>query len=971
MKTSAATAAVSALGIAPVNKLVKSTKAYAEDDIHEVHTACRACIANCGVIATVTNGKVTRLRGDPIDPMSKGRICPKGLSGIQALYQPNRNKYPMKRVGSKPGNQWERISWDEACTIVAQAMMDMAQKTGKHGLLCSTGGGGNPQFFSPVRFRNFWGAGNVFEPGCAQCYLPRNYTMPLVNGIGDTSIADSGCAELYKPAKYGNLCQVYVMWGTNPSWHSPATSGRCVAELRDNGCKTIVVDPRFTPDASKADVWLPLRAGTDIAMMLGWLHYIIENKLYKMPEYEDFVEKWTNLPFLVDARDTVKLPSVTPDLDKNGQLLRASQVFDDTDASNEGYVYYDQKTQKVTKAFPLSPDNESDYNPALFGTFDVTLKDGSTIQCKTAGEAYKERCQDFTLEKTAEITGVPADLIEKAIRLYCSSAHGGITLGVATDQYPASAQAAVGAAALDCWTAHLYHTGCPANQVGKGRPAESTIFPDGFMGKCPYPFQTEDSIKERLGYIEHKGLGGWMHSHIPTILNAILTGEPYQPKVWIERSGNKFHNLANSASWLDAIPHFDLIAHAYMYPTSFTTEAADVVFPICEWLETAFVQGRLNVTLLRQPVVNLFEAADETMMWGGIAKKCAEMGDENMAASFKKECTGDKVPPYWNTIDEYWDWVATQAKCSDMEDAKQKLPRVEEPDDDYWGKDTLYDQNYLGINDSSQSSGSAPVAGSSGVTKITVDGAYKGFSGCAAADIAYDPCKCGPYADTLLYIGRHGKESFDMPAASVDYNPMPFYFEPQDYSQYKDDYPLVLSEGRIPYYHHGTLRNVPYLRELYPAPEVWISPDDASDNGISNGDWVCLKSPRTDGIDVFSNLETGEPLTADGQSVVKDGIRGVARVTSGIKPGEIYMERFWNPEFLEEGKDSRKSWTTENMNVLTKNTGYYNPEFGTYTLRGINVKIEKSSKPEGIWYDPQDFEPWMPQPSEDTGGGCH
>ena len=63
------------------------------------------------------------------------------------------------------------------------------------------------------------------------------------------------------------------------------------------------------------------------------------------------------------------------------------------------------------------------------------------------------------------------------------------------------------------------------------------------------------------------------------------------------------------------------------------------------------------------------------------------------------------------------------------------------------------------------------------------------------------------------------------------------------------------------------------------------------------------------------------------------------------------MERFWNPEFLEEGQDPRKSWTLCNMNVLTKNTGYYNPEFGTYTLRGINVKVEKASRPEGVWHE--------------------
>ena len=90
-----------------------------------------------------------------------------------------------------------------------------------------------------------------------------------------------------------------------------------------------------------------------------------------------------------------------------------------------------------------------------------------------------------------------------------------------------------------------------------------------------------------------------------------------------------------------------------------------------------------------------------------------------------------------------------------------------------------------------------------------------------------------------------------------------------------------------------------------------------------------------------SEFAPGEELTANGQSVVKDGIFAVARVTKGIAEGSVYMERFWNPEFLEDGSDGRKSWTTENMNVLTKNTGYFNPEFGTYTLRGIHVNLQR------------------------------
>jgi anaerobic selenocysteine-containing dehydrogenase len=466
--------------------------------------------------------------------------------------------------------------------------------------------------------------------------------------------------------------------------------------------------------------------------------------------------------------------------------------------------------------------------------------------------------------------------------------------------------------------------------------------------------------------------------------------------VWIERSGNKMMALANSASWVDAFPKMDLIVHCYMYPTSFTTEAADIVFPACEWLENSFMQNRLNVNLIRQPVTNLFEAADEIMMWGKIAEAMSDptsdLYDENMeAACSDKKIGNPMVPAYWSTINDYWEWVATMSgdpSIKTWEQAKKKMPEYSATDDEYWGG-TVYD-TYKKLPSQTGNSATAKkgdLVASSG----TDSNLYTGFS-CAARDIVDDPKKCGPYGDNMLYIGRHGNEAFEMPASVVDYNPMPYYFTPEDEQNFSDDYPLTLTEGRIPFFHHGTLRNNPYLRELYPAPEIWISPESAEQYGIVDGEWVNVKSPRSDGLDVFRDITTGlnktttlaknktdgpsefapgDELTADGQAVVSDGIYAVARVTEGIARDSVYMERFWNPEFLEDGSDGRKSWTVENVNVLTKNTGFYNPEFGTYTLRGIRVKVSKAEKPDGIWYDATDFEPWMPEPSDFTGGAFY
>ena len=83
--------------------------------------------------------------------MNKGAACAKGLAGIQALYNPNRIKYPMKRIGERGSNEWERISWEQAINEIADVMWEYYQKEGPKSLVCSTGGGGNPQFFSPAR----------------------------------------------------------------------------------------------------------------------------------------------------------------------------------------------------------------------------------------------------------------------------------------------------------------------------------------------------------------------------------------------------------------------------------------------------------------------------------------------------------------------------------------------------------------------------------------------------------------------------------------------------------------------------------------------------------------------------------------------------------------------------------------------------------------------------------------------------
>jgi hypothetical protein len=352
--------------------LIKSETSQKEEPSEEkiIKTACRACIANCGVIATVKNGRVIKVKGNPEDPMSKGSMCAKGLSGVQALYHPSRNKYPLKRVGKRGENKWKRISWDEALETIAEKLMETKEKYGAEAVFASTGGGGNPEIWSIARFCNIFGTPNWFEPGCAQCYLPRVLAYTMMYGGVDPSIADSNALELYFPDD--TPIKSLVLWGTAPSFSCPASGGGAVVDLRAKGVKTVVIDPRLTPDAAKADVWLPIRPGTDVALMFGWIRYILENKLYD----EDFVMKWTNLPYLVDV--------------KTNMLLRAEES--NNPDIPDTFMVWDTKTNS---AQPLEYPWNDELLPALEGSFMV---DG--VECKTGYQLLKERVEEFTLEIT-------------------------------------------------------------------------------------------------------------------------------------------------------------------------------------------------------------------------------------------------------------------------------------------------------------------------------------------------------------------------------------------------------------------------------------------------------------------------------------------------------------------------------------------------------------------------------------------
>lgn len=903
--------AAAAIGVSMPNALVETEPAYADEPVETkvVKTSCHGCIQMCPVRAYIENGVVVKLEGDPDAPVSRGSLCLKGLNQLHTMYSPRRVLHPLKRAGQRGENKWEVISWDEALDLAAEQITSTIDKYGPYSFFASVGGGGSYSFMEAMTLPMAFGSPTVFEPGCAQCYLPRYAMAKYMYGGNDQSVADNAVQEIFKVED--NKADTVVLWGAQPSVSQTAESGRGMAELRAQGVKTIVVDPNFSPDAQKANVWLPVRPGTDTGLLLCWFRYIFENKLYN----EEFTKFWTNLPFLIDP-DT-KLP------------VKAEELFEDfvspTPENTPAYVCVDAASGEP-KPFVFSLPENADVDPEIFATVEIDGK-----QYKSAGQIYKEEAEPWTLEHTAENCWLQADKIEEAIKLYTGASVAGIVNGVASDMTESASQVPLGCMGLDAIMGYVDIPGCTMTQYGTGVVANPTSRPvtyhNGFDGMfsdmygCGAVVGLSDEenaeriasfdpavqeqfgrlLLDRLGMKDHKGLYTWCHSHIPTVREAIATGEPFKPRVWFDMSGNKLAMLGNAKSWYDVFPEIDFIIGQYPMLTSFHVEAADLVFPVREWLEEPMVNmTQLNTSWLQNECVHIGETVSHSIPAAQVIARCKEKWGGTMPGL---------TPGYIGS--------ATEAEVKESVAATLQAPSWEElinntdkyvpcviPPEDYW-----HYKQYETIVD---------------------DGLPAGFG--------TESRKFEVYCTLLLKMARTGYP-FCYPyeqEACADYSPICTYIEPAESPLDDDEYPFVLTSGRVPYFHHGTMRHAAFARELFPTAEIRINTRTAAELGISHMDWVKVSSRR------------GE-------------VHARAYLTEGVAPRTVWMERFWNPECYDESQPNKTAgWRECNVNVLTKNDAPFNEVFGSYTNRGFTVKIEKSEKPSNVWVEPHEFEPFMP-----------
>jgi len=248
------------------------------------------CHEGCGVLlCTNKEGKLVKVEGDIENPWNQGRLCLRCLALRDVVNHPDRLKYPMKRVGKRGENKWQRVSWDEALDTIAERLNKIKKEDGPESVIfCQGTGRDNMPYIS--RLASSFGSPNHtgFQSGIA-CFVPRLAMMTVTAGALHTVDASQ-----YWPDRYDNpewkAPGCIIVWGNNPVVSNPDLAyGYWTVDCMKSGSKLIVVDPRLTWLASRADLWLQIRPGTDAALALGMLNIIIKEKLYD----EDFVEKWT------------------------------------------------------------------------------------------------------------------------------------------------------------------------------------------------------------------------------------------------------------------------------------------------------------------------------------------------------------------------------------------------------------------------------------------------------------------------------------------------------------------------------------------------------------------------------------------------------------------------------------------------------------------------------------------------------
>ena len=544
-----------------------------------VTTSCGMCYGTCTVNARVEDGVLVGIEGEADSPQGYGNICAKGISGVMMLYDPHRVNYPLLRTNPEKGigvdPMWKRISWDEALDLMTKRLKECMDRDPR-GLYTV----GSPTFpaeraFNILCFRKAFGTPNYYTGGGG-----------LHCGNGAHMVAGIYHASWSLIPDYKN-CNYAIYWGCSKghgAGHAALAAMKQAADARARGMRLVVFDPFLSTQASSAEEWIPIKAGTDAAVALSMANLLTNE--YGMYD-SDYLKMKTNGAYLVG-----------PD----GLYMR--------EGKSGAPLIWDPV---ANKALPFNGKSVKDFS--LTGEFDV----GGT-RCRPSFELLREHLKKYTPEHASKIAGVPAETIRRVAREFGEEARIGSTIKIEGKDLPYRPAASIyfrGSQghynqAWDCVSLDLINhiIGCadmPGGALAFGPPVclgypgtgrlIYNVEPDedGLMvaknwpySHLPYPPPKPKDPPERLDLQDM--------FYIPTYTTIMLWENneelwnkfkiPYRPDVMVAFASNQIMSVGNPHTVFDNfLKKFRFIISFQAYSTEFEEACADLVLPDTCYLE--------------------------------------------------------------------------------------------------------------------------------------------------------------------------------------------------------------------------------------------------------------------------------------------------------------------------------------------------------------------------------------------------
>lgn len=239
---------------------------------HEDST-CTLCPGGCGITIRKIDNRVIKIEGRKGHPVNGGGICSLGLSGAQLLYSPTRLKGPMMKVNGT----FQKISWDEAISAVAEKLIDLRLQGKSHTVACISGSprGTVPNLFK--RFLDVYGSPNFLYPSSFE----DSYAQLSKKTHGQKALPGFDFENADYILSFGS--------GIIEGWGSPVRMSRANSNWKSRHVKLVQVEPRLSNTAAKSDKWLPIKPGTEAVLALGIAYVILRESLYN----QDFINNRT------------------------------------------------------------------------------------------------------------------------------------------------------------------------------------------------------------------------------------------------------------------------------------------------------------------------------------------------------------------------------------------------------------------------------------------------------------------------------------------------------------------------------------------------------------------------------------------------------------------------------------------------------------------------------------------------------